>query len=75
MVPFQNYRVKACQAIRKQLMNYVSLMPTNLYGTHDEFRFKFLPFLPAVMRKFHEAKQCARDPVGSGTPMREFFIC
>jgi GDP-L-fucose synthase len=70
--------VKACQAIRKQFgKNYVSLMPTNLYGTHDKFDLNSSHVLPAMMRKFHEAKENNNAPVtlwGSGTPMREFLF-
>jgi GDP-L-fucose synthase len=69
--------VKACQAIRKQFnKDYVSLMPTNLYGTHDNFDLKSSHVLPAMLRKFHEAK-LNNTPValwGSGTPMREFLF-
>ncbi|MDG1805585.1 GDP-L-fucose synthase [Flavicella sp.] len=69
--------VKACQAIRKQFgKDFVSLMPTNLYGTHDNFDLKTSHVLPAMIRKFHEAKQNG-EPVelwGSGTPMREFLF-
>jgi GDP-L-fucose synthase len=50
--------VKACQAIRKQFnKDYVSLMPTNLYGIHDNFDLTSSHVLPAMMRKFHEAKE------------------
>ena len=70
--------VKACQAIRKQFgKDYVSLMPTNLYGTHDNFDLKTSHVLPAMLRKFHEAKENNHSPVklwGSGTPMREFLF-
>jgi GDP-L-fucose synthase len=69
--------VKACQAIRKQFhKDYVSLMPTNLYGTHDNFDLKTSHVLPAMLRKFHEAKNNNADVVlwGSGTPMREFLF-
>ena len=49
--------VKTCQAIRKQFdKDYVSLMPTNLYGTYDNFDLNTSHVLPAMMRKFHEAK-------------------
>tara|TARA_R110000787_G_scaffold35490_1_gene91131 strand:- start:7327 stop:8274 length:948 start_codon:yes stop_codon:yes gene_type:complete len=69
--------VKACQAIRKQYnKDYVSLMPTNLYGTHDNFDLQTSHVLPAMIRKFHEAKENS-EPVelwGSGTPMREFLF-
>lgn len=70
--------VKACQAIRKQFgKDYVSLMPTNLYGTQDNFDLNTSHVLPAMMRKFHEAKENHHAPVtlwGSGTPMREFLF-
>ena len=70
--------VKACQAIRKQFgKDYVSLMPTNLYGTHDNFDLNTSHVLPAMMRKFHEAKENHNAPVtlwGSGTPLREFLF-
>ncbi|TYR37118.1 GDP-L-fucose synthase [Sphingobacterium phlebotomi] len=69
--------VKACQAIRKQFGNdYVSLMPTNLYGANDNFDLQTSHVLPAMIRKFHEAKENGHVPVtlwGSGTPMREFL--
>lgn len=68
--------VKACEAIRKQYgKDFVSLMPTNLYGPNDNFDLKSSHVLPAMMRKFHEAKE-TNSPVelwGSGTPMREFL--
>jgi GDP-L-fucose synthase len=70
--------VKACQAIRKQFnKDYVSLMPTNLYGTHDNFDLNTSHVLPAMIRKFHEAKLNNNSPVtlwGSGNPMREFLF-
>ena len=69
--------VKACEAIRKQYgKDYVSLMPTNLYGTNDNFDLNTSHVLPAMLRKFHEAK-LNNTPVtlwGSGTPMREFLF-
>jgi GDP-L-fucose synthase len=69
--------VKTCQAIRKQFnKDYVSLMPTNLYGSFDNFDLKTSHVLPAMLRKFHEAKLNSA-PVelwGSGTPMREFLF-
>jgi len=69
--------VKACEAIRKQFgKDYVSLMPTNLYGSHDNFDLKTSHVLPAMIRKFHEAKLNDNSSVilwGSGTPMREFL--
>ena len=70
--------VKACQSIRKQFSkDYVSLMPTNLYGYNDNFDLKSSHVLPAMIRKFHEAKENTHRPVtlwGSGTPMREFLF-
>lgn len=70
--------VKACEAIRKQFgKDFVSLMPTNLYGTHDNFDLQTSHVLPAMLRKFHEAKLSGHRPVklwGSGTPMREFLF-
>ncbi len=70
--------VKACQALRNQFgKDYVSLMPTNLYGTHDNFDLTSSHVLPAMMRKFHEAKHNNHAAVtlwGSGTPMREFLF-
>ncbi|MBA6153426.1 GDP-L-fucose synthase family protein [Gelidibacter maritimus] len=68
--------VKACEAIRKQFhKDFVSLMPTNLYGPHDNFDLRSSHVLPAMLRKFHDAKQ-NNEPVelwGSGTPMRELL--
>ena len=78
--------VKACEAIRKQFgKDYISLMPTNLYGPYDNFDLKTSHVLPAMIRKFHEASQSTihgpdsyreQSTVtlwGSGTPMREFL--
>lgn len=69
--------VKACEAIRKQYgKDYVSLMPTNLNGTHDNFDLNTSHVLPAMIRKFHDAKLRGSEHVelwGSGTPMREFL--
>lgn len=75
--------VKACEAIRKQYgKDFVSLMPTNLYGPFDNFDLHTSHVLPAMIRKFHEAKEnekrtAVSEPVelwGSGTPMREFLF-
>lgn len=70
--------VKACEAIRNQFgKDYVSLMPTNLYGTHDNFDLNTSHVLPAMIRKFHEAKENNNANVelwGSGSPMREFLF-
>jgi GDP-L-fucose synthase len=74
--------VKACEAIRKQYgKEYVSLMPTNLYGSHDNFDLQTSHVLPAMIRKFHDAKVKERktgmsEPVelwGTGSPKREFL--
>tara|TARA_X000001382_G_scaffold29295_1_gene18732 strand:- start:14521 stop:15441 length:921 start_codon:yes stop_codon:yes gene_type:complete len=65
--------IKMCQAYRKQYgFNAISLMPTNLYGTNDNFDLESSHVLPAFIRKFHEAK----DTVtlwGDGSAMREFL--
>jgi GDP-L-fucose synthase len=70
--------VKACQAIRKQYnKDFVSLMPTNLYGYFDNFDLQSSHVLPAMLRKFHDAKINKHSNVtlwGSGTPMREFLF-
>lgn len=70
--------IKTCEAIRKQFgKDYVSMMPTNLYGSHDNFDLNTSHVLPAMIRKFHEAKENNQSPVtlwGSGTPMREFLF-
>lgn len=70
--------IKSCEAIRKQFgKDYVSMMPTNLYGTHDNFDLNTSHVLPAMIRKFHEAKENNNALVtlwGSGTPMREFLF-
>ena len=70
--------VKLCEAIRKQYdKDYISLMPTNLYGSHDNFDLNSSHVLPAMIRKFHEAKQKNNAAVvlwGTGTPLREFLF-
>ncbi|QAA81290.1 GDP-L-fucose synthase [Aequorivita sp. H23M31] len=70
--------VKACEAIQKQYgKKFISLMPTNLYGFHDNFDLETSHVLPAMIRKFHEAKLNNNAPVklwGSGTPKREFLF-
>lgn len=70
--------VKACEAIRKQFdKDYVSLMPTNLYGIHDNFDLQTSHVLPAMIRKFHEAKIDGNRPVilwGTGAALREFLF-
>lgn len=70
--------VKLCEAIRRQYQkDFVSMMPTNLYGTHDNFDLNSSHVLPAMIRKFHEAKENNNAVVilwGTGTPMREFLF-
>ena len=61
---------------RQYSANYFSAMPTNLYGTNDNFDLKTSHVLPALIRKFHEAKEAGSKTVtlwGSGKPMREFL--
>jgi len=69
--------IKLCQAYRRQYgCNFISAMPTNLYGPHDNFDLKSSHVLPALIRKFHDAKIEGRTQVtvwGSGTPRREFL--
>ncbi|QBQ55950.1 GDP-L-fucose synthase [Nitrosococcus wardiae] len=69
--------VKMGQAYRRQYgFNVISLMPTNLYGPGDNFDLKTSHVLPALIRKFHEAKRSSAPEVvvwGSGTPRREFL--
>lgn len=70
--------VKLCEAIRRQYQkDFVSMMPTNLYGTHDNFDLNSSHVLPAMIRKFHEAKENNNAVVilwGTGPPMREFLF-
>ena len=69
--------VKLIEAIRKQFnMNYISLMPTNLYGINDNFDLETSHVLPAMIRKFHDAKLNGLGEVtlwGTGSPLREFL--
>ena len=69
--------VKLIEALRKQYSrDYVSLMPTNLYGPGDNFGLKSSHVLPAMIRKFHDAKINKEKVVilwGTGSPMREFL--
>ena len=69
--------IKMCQAYRRQYgFDAISLMPTNLYGTGDNFDLENSHVVPALMRKFHEAKVNGEDSVqvwGSGNPRREFL--
>ncbi len=69
--------IKMCQAYRKQHgFNAICLMPTNLYGPGDNFDLRSSHVLPALIRKFHEAKVSGADSVdvwGTGSPWREFL--
>jgi GDP-L-fucose synthase len=69
--------VKLIEALRKQYnRDYVALMPTNLYGPNDNFDLQSSHVLPAMIRKFYEAKENDHAPVtlwGTGTPKREFM--
>ena len=69
--------VKMCQSFNKQYGdNFISVMPTNLYGPNDNYDLNNSHVLPAMIRKFHEAKVEEKDIVeiwGTGTPMREFL--
>jgi GDP-L-fucose synthase len=69
--------IKMCEAYRDQYgCNFISLMPTNLYGPNDNYDLKKSHVLPALIRKFHEAKIQNLSSVevwGSGTPRREFL--
>ncbi|EGO62248.1 GDP-L-fucose synthase [Acetonema longum] len=70
--------IKLCQAYRRQYgCNFISVMPTNLYGPNDNFDMETSHVLPALIRKFHEAKHKGDTSVsvwGSGTPRREFLF-
>ena len=69
--------IKLCQAYRKQYgSNFISAMPTNLYGPNDNFDLASSHVLPAMIRKFHDAKLEGRTEVviwGTGMPRREFL--
>jgi len=69
--------IKMCDAYRSQYgCNFISVMPTNLYGPNDNYDLKNSHVLPALLRKFHEAKVSDQSEVivwGSGTPRREFL--
>ncbi len=69
--------IKLCQAYRRQYgCNFISAMPTNLYGPGDNFDLSSSHVLPALIRKFDEAKRAGRPEVvvwGTGTPRREFL--
>ncbi|MDB4926316.1 GDP-L-fucose synthase [Mucilaginibacter sp.] len=70
--------IKMCDAYRVQYgCNYISVMPTNLYGYNDNYHPQNSHVLPALIRRFHEAKEQNIDAVtiwGSGTPKREFLF-
>jgi len=69
--------IKLCENYRKQYgSNFISAMPTNLYGPNDNYDLQNSHVLPALLRKFHEAKtegKAAVEVWGSGTPKREFL--
>jgi GDP-L-fucose synthase len=68
--------IKLCEAYRKQYGDdFISAMPTNLYGPNDNFDLSSSHVLPALIRKFHDAKVAGGDVViwGTGTPRREFL--
>jgi GDP-L-fucose synthase len=69
--------IKLCQAYRQQYgCDFISAMPTNLYGPNDNFDLESSHVLPALIRRFHEARSAGRDEVvlwGTGSPRREFL--
>jgi GDP-L-fucose synthase len=69
--------IKLCQAYRRQHgCDFISAMPTNLYGPNDNYDPQTSHVLPALIRKFHEAKQTSASAVtcwGTGAPLREFL--
>jgi GDP-L-fucose synthase len=69
--------IKMCDAYRDQYgCNFISVMPTNLYGPNDNYDLKTSHVLPALLRKIHEAKESGEDKVtvwGTGKPRREFL--
>jgi len=69
--------IKLCQSYARQYgKNFLSAMPTNLYGPHDNYDLRNSHVLPALIRKVHEAKQAGAQSItvwGSGTPRREFL--
>ena len=69
--------IKLCEAYRRQYgCDFISAMPTNLYGPHDNFDLESSHVLPAMIRKFHDAKVDGRREVtlwGTGSPRREFL--
>ena len=69
--------IKMCEAYRAQYgCNFISVMPTNLYGPNDNYDLQNSHVLPAMIRKFHEAKERGEQSMelwGTGSPMREFL--
>jgi GDP-L-fucose synthase len=69
--------IKLCQALRRQHgCDFISAMPTNLYGPNDNYDLQTSHVLPALIRKFHEAKLAGAPSVtcwGTGAPLREFL--
>ena len=68
--------IKMCQAYRRQYgCDFIAAMPTNLYGPNDNFDLQSAHVLPALIRRFHEAKQTGAAPTlwGTGSPRREFL--
>jgi len=69
--------IKLCQAYRRQHgCDFISAMPTNMYGPNDNYDLQTSHVLPALIRKFHEAKTAVAESVtcwGTGSPMREFL--
>ena len=68
--------IKMCQAYRRQYgCDFIAAMPTNLYGPHDNFDLSTAHVLPALIRRFHEAKASSEAPTlwGTGSPRREFL--
>lgn len=69
--------LKYCEYLNRQYgTDYISVMPTNLYGPNDNYHPTHSHVLPALIRRFHEAKEAALDSVtcwGDGTPLREFL--
>jgi GDP-L-fucose synthase len=69
--------IKLCQAFRRQFgSDFISVMPTNLYGLNDNYDPRNSHVLPALIRRFHEAKAAGADSVtcwGTGAPRREFL--
>ncbi len=69
--------IKLCESYQRQYgCNFISVMPTNLYGPNDNYNLNNSHVLPALIRKFHDAKENKLENVemwGTGTPMREFL--